>query len=145
MLDHVVFNLKSWFGRQQKLSMKLSLLIPSLTANLVFEELLPPVEKYEIISSRRSCRMKVQKWNNSKCRWFEDPFYNIENQGLCSIVSQYSSNKNNALNIIRLFRINIYEWNMYELSLNSINMWPLVLVFLKHGDVGESERYLKKC
>ena len=51
MLDHVLQDMKSRFGRQQRLSMKLYTLIPAFIVNVTFEELLPAIEKYEMFLS----------------------------------------------------------------------------------------------
>ena len=51
MLDHVLQDMKSRFGRQQRLYMKLYALIPAFIANVTFEELLPVIEKYEMFLS----------------------------------------------------------------------------------------------
>ena len=51
MLDHVLQDMKSRFGRQQRLAMKFYTLIPAFIANVTFEELLPAIEKYEMFLS----------------------------------------------------------------------------------------------
>ena len=63
MLDHVLLKMKSRFGKQQKLSMKLGSLIPSFIANVAFEELLPAIAKYEMfLSDEVTINAEFRQW-----------------------------------------------------------------------------------
>ena len=63
MLDHVLQDMKSRFGRQQRLSMKLYALIPAFIANVTFEELLPVIEKYEMfLSDEVTLNAEFRQW-----------------------------------------------------------------------------------
>ena len=63
MLDHVLLDMKSRFGRQQKLSMKLGTLIPAFIANAAFDELLPAIEKYEMfLSDEATVNAEFRQW-----------------------------------------------------------------------------------